>query len=420
MFDFDSLREILSTISKNKMRTALTGFAVAWGIFMLIILLASGNGLKNGVTSNFSNRAQNSVTLWPGWTSMPYKGLPSDRNIKFDDRDYDLIRNKIPEVEYVSARVSQNVTMSYGNEYGAWRLDGVSQDAAHINNIKVRSGDGRFLNKMDVDNKRKVVVISPEMKRVLFKTEDPLGKYVIANGIAYQVIGVFDDTDMFNNNPPAYIPFTTAQMLYNKGWGFRQIDFTVKGLTKLEDNKAFIERVRKRVAQLHMFDPNDRSALYVRNTAEDVAETNQIFNGINIFIWIIGLASLMAGIVGVGNIMLITVKERTREIGVRKAIGATPASVLRLVIFESILITTIAGYIGMIVGIFLTEGISTAMSGGPSRASMDSPTIFKDPTVDLSTVALATFVLVIAGVIAGLIPALKATRVRPIEAMRAE
>lgn len=419
MFDFDSLREIFATIKRNKLRTALTGFAVAWGIFMLIILLASGNGLKNGVTSNFSNRAQNSVTLWPGWSSMPYQGMPSNRNIKFDHKDYDLIRNKIPEVEYVSARVSQSATISYGDEYGAWRLEGVSQDAAHINNIKVGAGDGRFINKLDVDNRRKVIVISPEMRRLLFKEESPYGKYVIANGIAYQVVGVYDDTDMPSNNPPAYIPFTTAQMLYNKGWGFRQIDFTVKGLTKLDENKAFIERVRKQIAQLHKFDPADRSALYIRNTAEDVAQTNQIFNGINFFIWIIGIASLMAGIVGVGNIMLITVKERTREIGIRKAIGATPASVLRLIILESIMITTAAGYIGMLFGILLTEAISTAMTGG-GGASQDGPSVFKDPTVDLGTVLFATLILVIAGVIAGLIPALKATRVRPIEAMRAE
>lgn len=418
MFDFDSLREIFSTISKNKLRTALTGFAVAWGIFMLIILLASGNGLKNGVTSNFANRAQNSVTVWPGWTSMPYKGLPSNRNIKFDDKDYDLIRNRIPEVEYVSARVSQSSTISYGDEYGAWRLEGVSQDAAYINNIKIKAGDGRFLNRLDVDNRRKVIVISPEIKRLLFKEEKPFGKYVIANGIAYQVIGIYDDSDMSSNNPPAYIPFTTAQMLYNKGWGFRQIDFTVKGLKGLDENKAFIEKVRRQMAQLHIFDPADRSALYIRNTAEDVAETNQIFDGINLFIWVIGLASLMAGIVGVGNIMLITVKERTREIGIRKAIGATPGSVLRLVIFESIMITTAAGYIGMLIGILLTEGISSMLTSGPS--TMDSPTVFKDPTVDLGTVVIATLVLIIAGVIAGLIPALKATRVRPIEAMRAE
>lgn len=420
MFDFDSLREIFSTIKRNKLRTALTGFAVAWGILMLIILLAAGNGLKNGVTSNFRNRAQNSVTLWPGWTSMPYQGLPSNRNIRFDHKDYDLIRNRIPEVEYVSARVSQNVTISYGEEYGAWRLDGVSQDAAHINNIKVLAGNGRFLNKLDVDNKRKVVVISPEMQRLLFKEEDPLGKYVIANGIAYQVIGIYDDSDMFMNTPPAYIPFTTAQMLYNKGWGFRQIEFTIKGITDINRNKAFIERVRKQMAQLHKYDPADRSALYIRNTAEEVAETNFIFNFINLFLLGIGILSLMAGIVGVGNIMLITVKERTREIGIRKAIGATPASVLRLVIFESILITTAAGYVGLVIGVVATEIFSKSLGAGPTKAAMDNPTIFKDPTIDLGVVALATFILVIAGVVAGLIPALKATRIKPIEAMRNE
>lgn len=417
MFDFDSLREIFSTISKNKLRTALTGFAVAWGIFMLIILLASGNGLQNGITSNFSNRAQNTITLWPGWTSMPYKGMPSNRNIKFDDKDYDLIRNKTPEAEYVSARVSQSVTMSYGEEYGAWRLDGVSQDAAFINNIKVNAGDGRFMNKLDVENRRKVIVISPEMKRLLFKSEDPLGKHVIANGIAFQVIGIYDDTDVFGNNPPAYVPFTTAQMLYSKGWGFRQIDFTVKGLKNLDENKAFVEKIRNRMAQLHGFDPADRSALYVRDMAEQVAETESIFGIIKLFIWVIGIASLMAGIVGVGNIMLITVKERTKEIGIRKAIGSSPGAILRLIIFESIMITTVAGYIGVVLGVFLTEMISKGMA---MSGSSDGPSVFKDPTVDLGTVAVATLVLVIAGVLAGLMPALKATRVRPIEAMRAE
>lgn len=419
MFDFDSFREIFSTISKNKMRTALTGFAVAWGIFMLIILLASGNGLKNGVTSNFSSRAQNTITVWPGWTSMPYQGMPVDRRIRFDHRDYEMIKTKIPELEYLSARVSQSTTISYGEEYGAWRLEGVSQDAAFINNLKVHSGNGRFLNRIDIDNRRKVAVISPEMVRVLFKEEDPLGKYVTADGIAFQVIGVYDDSDMMMSTPPAYIPFTTAQTLYNRGWGFRQLDFTVVGLNTMEENKAFVERIRKMMGQLHHFDPADRSALYVRNTAEDVAESNKIFTAIEIFIWLIGLASLMAGIVGVGNIMLITVKERTREIGIRKAIGATPWSVLKLIIFESILTTTAAGYIGMFFGILLTETISNSM-GATTRTNMNEPVIFQDPTVDLTTVILATLVMVIAGVIAGLIPALKATRVRPIEAMRAE
>lgn len=417
MFDFDSIREIFSTIGKNKLRTFLTSFAVAWGIFMLIILLAAGNGLKNGVTSNFSRRAQNSVTLWPGWTSMAYKGLPTNRQIKFDQKDYDLIRNKIPEVEYVSVRLSQRVTLSYEKEYGSWDIDGVSQDASIINNLKVANGNGRFLNKMDVANRRKVIVLSPDMKKVLFKDKDPIDQYVIAdNNIAYQVIGVYDNEDIYDNNPPGYIPFTTAQMLYNKGYGFRRIDFTVVGLPTKEANEKFVERLRQRMGTLHNFDPADRSALYVRNTAEDMLEAQSIFFIITAFIIVIGIASLLAGIVGVGNIMLITVKERTKEIGIRKAIGATPFSVLKLIIFESILITTVAGYIGIVIGVGITEGISTIMANAPS----DGPSIFKDPTVDLSTVIWATVVLIVAGTIAGLIPALKATKVSPIEAMRAE
>ncbi|WP_029905663.1 ABC transporter permease [Prevotella sp. 10(H)] len=417
MFDFDSLREILSTISKNKLRTFLTGLAVAWGIFMLIILLGAGNGLRNGVTSNFSNRAKNLVTLWPGWTSMPYNGLPSNRNIKFDHKDYDLIRNKTPEVEYVSVRIFQNTTLANGNEYGAWQLIGVTEEAAYIRNIEVKSGEGRFLNYMDIENRRKVIVISPDIKKVLFKDEDPIGKYVIAdNNTAYQVVGIYDDSNTFSNNPPAYIPFTTAQMLYNKGWGFGAIDFTVKGLNTTEKNEKFIERLRERMSKLHNFDPTDRSALYIRNTAQEMMEAESIFSVITLFIIVIGVSSLLAGIVGVGNIMLITVKERTREIGIRKAIGATPISVLKLIIFESILITSVAGYLGMVVGIAVTEAVSSAMASGGS----DGPTVFKDPTVDLTTVVIATVALVIAGTVAGLIPALKATKVSPIEAMRAE
>lgn len=414
MFDFDSLREIGSTIGKNKMRTALTGIAVAWGIFMLIILLGAGNGLQNGITSSFSGRAQNSVTLWPGRTSIPYKGLPSDRRIRFDEKDYDLIRTEIPEVEYVSARVWQNATISFGEEYGAWDLNGVSDEIQFINNIKVLSGNGRFLNKLDIEERRKVVVISPEMKTILFKDKNALGEYVIANGIAFQVIGIYD-TESADNNPPAYIPFSTAQMLYSGGYGFGRIDFTINGVYGEKENEAFIERLREKMGQLHTFDPTDRSALYIRNTAEQAEQANDILSAIKLFIWVIGIASLMAGIVGVGNIMLITVKERTKEIGIRKALGATPSSILRLIILEAIMITTVAGYIGIVLGVGLTEMISNALSssGGNSR-------VFQDPTVDVGVVLLATLVLIVAGVSAGLLPALKATKVSPIEAMRAD
>lgn len=418
MFDFDSLREILSTISKNKMRTFLTGLAVAWGIFMLIILLAVGNGFRSAATSNFSDRAKNTVSIYPGRTSMPYKGLPTNREIKFDDKDYDLIQNKIPEVELVSGLISQSATVSYEKEYGAWTLNGVSPGASVINNVKINAGNGRFINQVDMDARRKVIVISNDMKKILFKDEDPFGKHVVANGIAYQVIGVYDNKNQYDNNPPAYIPFTTAQTLYNKGYGFSEISFVVSGLNTEEANDAFVERLRESVGKLHSFDPKDRSALYVWNTAANSLQAEQISVIINIFILIIGAASLMAGIVGVGNIMLITVKERTKEIGIRKAIGATPRSVLKLIIMESIFITATAGYVGLIIGVGITEVISMAFSQMGSENG--GPNIFENVSVDLTTVIWSTVVLIVCGVFAGLMPALKATKISPIEAMRAE
>lgn len=268
-----------------------------------------------------------------------------------------------------------------------------------------------------MNDRRKVIVINSDIKKILFKDKDPIGENVIANNLVFQVIGVYDDSDQRGNTPPAFIPFSTAQTLYNKGYGFRRIEFTVNGLNTIEANEKFNNRLREKLAVIHNFDPKDQSAVYIRNTAQDSIQTQQIFTMISLFIVVIGACSLMAGIVGVGNIMLITVKERTREIGIRKALGATPASVLKLIIFESIFITTIAGYIGMIVGIGLTELISFAMNSG---GAADGPTIFKDPTVDIGTVLLATLALIICGVVAGLIPAIRATRVSPIEAMRSE
>lgn len=416
MFDFDSLREIFATIKKNKLRTFLTGISIAWGIFMLIVLLGAGNGFKNGVTSNFSDRAQNSIRMWPGWTSVPYKGLPANREIKFDEKDYDLIKNKLPHVEFVSATVSKSATISYDKEYGAWELNGIAPDAAKINNIRVDAGNGRFINIADVRTKRKVIVISTEMKDVLFKGQDPLGKYVIADKLAFQVIGVYKDKGG-RSNAPAYLPFTTAQTLYNKGYGFRMLEFTVVGLNSEQANLDYEELLRQKMGALHGFNPTDRSALYMWNNAKESLQAESIFSGINIFIWIIGLASLMAGIVGVGNIMLITVKERTKEIGIRKALGASPISILKLIIFESILITGFFGFLGMMAGIGLTESIAAAITSGGGG---DGPSVFMDPTVSVGVVLGATAILISAGVLSGLIPASKAVRISPIEAMRAE
>ena len=415
MFDFDAFREIWGTIRKNKMRTALTGFAVAWGIFMLIVLLASGNGLRNGVMSNFSGRAVNAVSLYPGWTSRPYGGMPSNRRIRFDDRDYDLI-DRLPEREFFSVSIRKSVTLSYGDEYGNWTLQGVAPDFAEINQIRILPGQGRFLNQMDIDRCKKVMVLSPEAARVLFKEEDPLGKYVLQGDIAYRVVGIYDGANQFWTTS-VYVPWTTAQRLYKGGYGVDQIDFTLRQVGTWQENEAFIQRLREKMGKLHTFDPADRSALWVNNTAGNAIQTQQIFTLIRLFVLLVGIASLMAGIVGVGNIMLITVKERTREIGIRKAIGATPWSILSLIILEAILITTAAGYIGIVVGVGLTEGVSAWMA---QQSTQNMLTVFKDPTVDLGTVFGATILLIISGVVAGLVPALRAARVRPIEAMRAE
>jgi len=418
MFDFDSIREIGATIKKNKLRTFLTGFSIAWGIFMLIFLLGAGNGLRNGIQSNFSRRAKNTVSIWPGATSMPYKGLPMDRSIKFDDKDFELIK-RLPEVDYISAQVSRRSIISFDKEYGSWSMQGVHPGAAYINNIDMSTGIGRFINEIDIQKRRKVIVINNEMQDILFKGENPLGKYVTAQGIAFLVIGVYKD-DTGRTNIPSFIPFSTAQSLYNKNYGIDRIDFTVLGLKTLPQNEAFIERFRQQMGALHNFDPADKSAVSIWNTAADSVQASEMFDAVDSFIWIVGILSLIAGIVGVGNIMLITVKERTREFGIRKAIGASPASILKLVLLESILITAVFGYLGMIIGVSITEIANYVTEAMAQTREAGTPVVFKNPTVNLGIVFQATLVLIIAGVTAGSIPAIRAVRVSPVEAMRAE
>ncbi|MDR0714779.1 MAG: ABC transporter permease [Bacteroidales bacterium] len=416
---FDSIREIIFTVRENKLRTVLTGFAVAWGIFMLIILLASGNGFRNGVMSNFSGRAVNAVSLYPGVMSQPYNGLPAGRNIKFDVRDFDLARDKIPEIEYLSAGVWANLTISYGVEYLSLNANGGTPDLAHISRIRITEGMGRFVNRIDEQLRRKVIVLHPNHRKILFKDENPVGKYVTAGNTVFQVIGVYSDSQQFNNNnPPAYIPLSTAQMLYNKGYGFWNLEFTVKGLDTYEKNEAFNTKLREKFGQLHGFDPADRSALYVWNSAQQSIKTNRMFDLINIFLAIVGFASMMAGIVGVSNIMAITVKERTREIGIRKAIGASPFSILRNVILESVFVTVCSGYAGIVLGVGLTELADYLFVQKIERSG--GTTVFLNPSVDMNTVFLSMLLLIVCGTVAGLIPALKAVKVKPVEAMRAE
>lgn len=421
MFDFDNLREIFSTIKKNKLRTFLTGFSVAWGIFMLIVLLGAGNGLRNGIMYNFKNMSANKVSVWPGRSTMPYKGMPTNRSVRFKDSDLEALKRELPEIDMINAVVYHTDTISYGEEYGTYSMRAVFPAHAIIDNLEMPIGSGRFINAVDLKEKRKVIVISPRMKEVLFRKEDPLGKHVNAGNVTYQVIGVYKDENN-SNDAPSYIPFSTGQTLYNSGYGIGQISFTLKGLDTKEANEAFETRFREKMGARHHFDPTDKSALYIWNTAEDFIMLGGITNGITLFLWIIGIGTLTAGIVGVSNIMLITVRERTREFGIRKAIGATPFSILKLIIFESILITAAFGYIGMVMGIGVTETISYVMDtmNTSNNVSQDDMTVFRNPTVSLNIALAATGLLILSGVLAGYYPARKAVKVTAIEAMRTE
>lgn len=425
MFDFDNFREIWSTIQKNKLRTFLTGFAVSWGIFMLITLLAAGNGLSNGIMFNFRRYSSNGVEVWTRYTTLPYKGNPSNRRIEFKEADLNTLKKDFPEIEYCSASISHTDTLSYGREYLVGDLRGVSEDYNSIVFIDVTAKNGRFINKIDINDNRKAIVLSPRMAEVLFREEDPLGKYIQSGNMMYQVVGIYDDDDK-SNNAPAYIPFTTAQQLYNKGYGFGSLSFTLKGVTTEQECTDFENRFRARMAYRHQYDPADKNAIGMWMTGNEIRMFNTMTDGIVLFIWIVGIGTLMAGIVGVSNIMLITVRERTREFGIRKALGAKPASILKLVIVESIMITALFGYIGMLMGIGLTELIDYGMTlnGMNSNTSGGNPgenmSVFRHPTVDLGISLSATGLLVVAGVVAGYFPARKAVNVSAIEAMRTE
>jgi putative ABC transport system permease protein len=345
---------------------------------------------------------------------MPYKGYRADRAIRFDERTVNFVRENFPEIEYLTGNMNRSTqSIAYGEEYGTWRITSCTPDILHINYMTIVKG--RFLNETDMRERRKVMILNKQSEETLFKGEESLGRYVVADGIAFQVVGVYDRPQGQSFSMPVYIPLSTGRQLFDRGWGIGQITFTVNGIETAEQADAFTERVRTKLGAFLGFDPADQSALYVWDNAKQSIQTSKVFGFINMFLWVIGFACIMAGIVGVGNIMLVTVKERTREIGIRKAIGATPWSIIKMVIIEAIFITTVAGYIGILLGLGITELVSRALA-----ASGGENTPFKDPTVGLGIVFAVLAVLVACGVVAGLIPSLKATRIRPIEAMRAD
>ena len=419
MFDIDKWQEIFATIKKNKMRTFLTGFSVAWGIFMLMILLGSGNGLSNGVSSNFMNDAVNSMWIWTGETTIPYQGMKSGRAIQFHNEDQDLVK-KVSGVGVSSGRYFMgNTRYSYKKESGEYTTITCQPELIQVENIAIN--EGRFINQIDLEQKRKVVVIGTDIKTALFKDTIAIGQYIDINKVPFKVIGICNEPGSTRNRN-AYMPLTTAQMIFNGANKIHNLAVTINAQT-LEESKTIEEQVRNVLGRKHKFDPKDEGAIGLYNKLENYIQTMRIFQAITIFIWIIGIGTLIAGIVGVSNIMLIVVKERTKEIGIRKAIGASPASVISLILLESIMITTIAGYIGLVLGTGLMELINYFMvhSAGPATGSdQNSGSIFLNPTVDINIAISATLLLIVAGAIAGYIPAKRAASIKPIVALRDE
>lgn len=417
----DIIVEIWSTVRRNKLRTALTGFAVAWGIFMLIFLLGAGNGLINAMLLQNSKFLDNSMIVSGGMTTKAYNGLKEGRAIELNDRDMAVTGNNFSaNVDETGGSVSQSgLTFSSGANYVGGTLEGVYPNEIEINKKEMLYG--RFINHIDIEQKRKVLVLSEDDAKELMPngTERIIGQYVDVDSLAFRVVGVYK-ADRSGMNTSAYTAFTTIRTIYNKGDEVGSIVFSFKGLDTQEANDAFETQYRARINGNHSAAPDDEGSVWIWNRFTQNLQMNTGMNMIRTALWIVGLFTLLSGIVGVSNIMLITVKERTREFGIRKAIGARPSSILRLIIIESIVITTFFGYIGMVIGVAANEYMDSTIGRMKVNSGLFEATMFYNPTVGIGVCIAATVVMIVAGTFAGLIPARKAARIRPIEALRAE
>ncbi|AVM57349.1 ABC transporter permease [Bacteroides heparinolyticus] len=415
----DLWQEIYGTIKRNKLRTALTGFAVAWGIFILILLLGAGNGVMNAQNEQMASLAMNSIKVGAGWTSKPYDGLSQGRRIQLNNGDLTITRNMRKHVENAGAVIYQSgMNISYGNEYINERLMGVHPNFLEIERPTVV--EGRFINQLDIREKRKVTILNERSVKTLFKHgAKPLGKMLNMGGVMFQVVGVYKDKGN-SGGQDVFVPFSTLQTVYNKGDKLNNILMSIKDLNTEEENKVFEADYRAAIGAHQRFDKTDDGAIWIWNRFTQMTQMNKGADYMRTAIWIIGLFTLLSGIVGVSNIMLITVKERTREFGIRKALGARPWSILKLVIVESVVITAFFGYIGMVAGVGVTEYMNMTAGKAVMDIGVQQQTMFLNPTVDLGIAIRATMTLIVAGTLAGLFPALKAVKTRPIEALRAD
>lgn len=409
--------EIWLSMRANKLRTALTGFAIVWGILMVILLIAVSNGFNNGVMQNFNYMNANTISIYPGWVSKPYKGMPSDRKITFNPDDINKIRKGLGSLVKVVAFSpiynKYDATLSYGSIYATPTLIGVYPDFFKLRYMRMEKG--RFINASDMESCDKVIVINENTADLLFGEDEPLGKYVTVSSLLFKVVGVYSEKGG-SQNPPAYIPFETSQIIFNSSRQITDLSFMVEGMDDSESIDALKTAIRELVAGIKIFDPADEQAIWIEDRRETVDNVNTMFSIINVFMWIVGLASLLAGVVGVSNIMIVTVSERTREFGIRKALGAPPSTILYSVLGESLAVTLLFGFIGMAIGIAISELAAYYLSQNPEVVK----NIIINPTIGLDTAFSALFVLVVSGLLAGYVPARKAVKVKPIEAINAK
>jgi len=415
------LSEIWQTARRNKLRTSLTGFAVAWGIFMLLVLLGAGNGLLNAQVKQNTRFLSNSMKVFGGFTEKAYHGLSEGRSITLDSKDLRATQTEFTDyIDEVGAEVQapQSVVVSFGKEYVNSRLCGVFPN--HFTIDKKEMLCGRFINQIDIQQERKVVTLSRSQAKELNRDYASLvGHHVKVDNFMFLVVGIYKDDESRENNE-AYTSFTTLQVMYGRGNELSTIEYSFHGLPTQADNEKFERRYQQRLNANHQAAPDDESAIWIWNRFTQAMQMEKGMSILRTALWVIGLLTLLSGVVGVSNIMLITVKERTHEFGIRKAIGAKPWSILRLIITESIIITTFFGYVGMLLGIAANEYMDATIGHMQVDAGLFKATMFVNPTVGLDVCIEATLVMIIAGTLAGLIPAWKAARIRPIEALRAE
>ena len=420
VFDRDNWYEIWASLDKNRVRTTLTAFGVFWGILMLMLLLGSGRGLENGTQASFADGATNSFYVWTRSTSKAYRGLPPGRRFRLRNGDIEAIRRELPEVDIIAPRnqlggFSRGNNVSRSNKAGAFSVMGDYPEIRVISSVNMEQG--RFLNPLDLEEARKVAVIGTRVQELLFEPdEEPLGGSIRINGVYFKVIGVFSPVSRgdqaLRDAETIHIPFTTFQRAFN--WGDEIAWFAITSQPGVPASVAE-EKVLALLAERHRVHPEDNRAFGHWNTEEEFRKISGLMGGIRVLIWIVGVGTLAAGVIGVSNIMLIVVKERTKEIGLRRAIGATPMSLIVQIILESVALTSLAGYLGLLVGVILVEGTRIAMQTSQVNTGM-----FLNPGVSFANALQALLILVVCGALAGLIPARRAVAISPVEALHSQ